>query len=70
MLESGVEEEHITLINQHFEFSTIFGNLPWVLSLTKSSLFPFSWVKNLQKRRERLKEVSTAQYWDSNRMLC
>jgi hypothetical protein len=58
MLETGVEDEHIALINNQMEFGATIGMVPPLIPYTKWSWLPFPWFQRLQAGRERLKEVS------------
>ncbi len=58
MLESGVEDEHIALINNQMEFGSTIGMLPQLIPYTKWTFLPIAWLQSLQAGRERLKEVS------------
>lgn len=57
MLESGVEDEHIALIETQMEFGSTVGMTPWLLPFTKWTFLPIPWLQNLQTGRERLKHV-------------
>jgi hypothetical protein len=57
MLDSGIEDEHIALINNQMEFGSTIGMLPSLIPLTKWTFLPFPWLKRIQAGRERLKEV-------------
>lgn len=57
MLESGVEDEHIALINNQMEFGSTIGMVPWLIPYTKWTFLPIPWLQNIQAGRERLKEV-------------
>lgn len=66
MLESGVEDEHIQLIEKQMEFGSTVGMMPWLLPLTKLNFLPVPWVQDLQAGRERLKKVSLALVLDKH----
>lgn len=57
MLESGVEDEHIALINNQMEFGSTIGMVPSLIPFSKWTFLPIPWLQNLQAGRERLKEV-------------
>ena len=57
MLESGMEDEHIALINKQMEFGSTIGMVPSLIPYTKWKSLPIPWLRNLQAGRERLKEV-------------
>jgi hypothetical protein len=57
MLDSGIEDEHIALINNQMEFGSTIGMLPSLIPLTKWTFLPLPWLKRIQAGRERLKEV-------------
>lgn len=57
MLESGIEDEHIRLIENQMEFGSTMGMMPWLLPYTKWNL-PIPWLQSLQAGRERLKELT------------
>jgi hypothetical protein len=57
MLESGVEDEHITLINNQTEFGSTIGMMPSLIPYSKWTFLPIPWLRSLQAGRERLKEV-------------
>jgi hypothetical protein len=57
MLESGIEDEHIALINNQMEFGSTVGMIPWIIPYTKLTFLPIPWLQTLQAGRERLKEV-------------
>ncbi|OAA63408.1 Cytochrome P450 [Niveomyces insectorum RCEF 264] len=58
MLESGIEDEHIRLINNQMEFGSTIGMVPWAIPFTKWTFLPIPWLRNLQAGRERLKELT------------
>lgn len=58
MLESGVEDEHIRLIENQMEFGSTMGMMPSLLPLTKWTFLPIAWLRSLQAGRERLKELT------------
>ena len=60
MLESGVEDEHIRLIQGQIELGSTIGMMPSLIPYTKWEFLPIPWLHKLQARRERLKEVILA----------
>ena len=58
MLETGIEDEHIRLINNQMEFGSTIGMVPALIPFTKWTFLPIPWLQHLQAGRERLKEVS------------
>lgn len=60
MLESGIEDEHIALINNQAEFGNIMGMIPSLLPFTKWTFMPVPWLKRIQAGRERLMELTRA----------
>ncbi|KAJ9499212.1 hypothetical protein H2202_005369 [Exophiala xenobiotica] len=58
MLESGVEDEHIALINKQMEFGSTIGMVPSLIPYTKWTSLPIPWLRNLQAGRDRLKELT------------
>ncbi|KAB5575347.1 cytochrome P450 [Coniochaeta sp. 2T2.1] len=58
MLESGVEDEHIRLIEVQMEFGSTVGMVPFLQPLTKWTFLPVPWLRSLQAGRERLKELT------------
>lgn len=57
MLETGIEDEHIRLIENQMEFGSTMGMVPSLLPVTKWNL-PVPWLQSLQAGRERLKELT------------
>jgi cytochrome P450 len=57
MLETGVEDEHIRLIENQMEFGSTMGMAPFLLPITKWNL-PIPWLRSLQAGRERLKHLT------------
>ncbi|KIW34719.1 uncharacterized protein PV07_01477 [Cladophialophora immunda] len=58
MLETGVEDEHIRLINNQMEFGSTIGMMPSLIPYTKWTWLPIPWLQSLQAGRERLKELT------------
>ncbi|KAH8812118.1 cytochrome P450 [Xylogone sp. PMI_703] len=58
MLDSGVEDEHISLINNQMEFGSTIGMIPSLIPVTKWTWLPVPWLKRIQAGRERLKELT------------
>ncbi|EXJ59754.1 hypothetical protein A1O7_03901 [Cladophialophora yegresii CBS 114405] len=58
MLETGVEDEHIRLINNQMEFGSTIGMMPSLIPYTKLAWLPIPWLQSLQAGRERLKELT------------
>ncbi|EXJ68442.1 uncharacterized protein A1O5_08234 [Cladophialophora psammophila CBS 110553] len=58
MLETGVEDEHIRLINNQMEFGSTIGMMPSLIPYTKWPWLPIPWLQSLQAGRERLKELT------------
>ncbi len=61
MLESGAEDEHIALINKHFEFSATVGSIPWIFPYLKWTWLPIPILRTLKSSRGKLVEVSFSQ---------
>ncbi|RFU28115.1 hypothetical protein B7463_g8227, partial [Scytalidium lignicola] len=58
MLDSGIEDEHISLINNQMEFGSTIGMIPSLIPMTKLTWLPIPWLKRIQAGRERLKELT------------
>jgi len=58
MLESGIEDEHIALINKHFEFSATVGSIPWIFPYLKWTFLPIPLLRTLKASRGKLVELA------------